>query len=286
MPDNGPVRLASLGYQTDLAVRRAEGSEITDRGDHLVISSPRNPGYWWGNFLLLARPPAGPDEMSRWLERFEAAFPAARHRTFGLDVTANAGAAPPGSPAAAAFLAAGFQAERNVVLTARSAGPARPPGLPAVIRQLAGDDDWRQSSALRRACAEAEADEPGAAPPAEAPAERQEFEDRRLAARRELTERGAGAWFGAFAGGQLAAQLGLVPAGGGLARYQDVETHPGFRRRGLAGALVAGAARTATAEFGAQQLVIVADPAYHAVRLYRSLGFALAQDQVGFLRPP
>lgn len=77
MPDNGPVRLASLGYQTDLAARRAEGSEITDRGDYLVISSPRNPDYWWGNFLLLARPPAGPDEMSRWLERFEAAFPAA-----------------------------------------------------------------------------------------------------------------------------------------------------------------------------------------------------------------
>ena len=282
--DNGPMRITSLGYLTDLAVRRAEGSEIADLGDHVVVRSPGNPGYWWGNFLLLAEAP-GPQELARWLKRFEAEFPAARHRTFGLDLTSVS------HDAAAVFLAEGFQPERNVVLTARSLDAVGAPRIPAVIRPLAGDDDWRQSARLRRACAAAddqsEVHRPGRAGRAPEPdPQREEFEQRKLAARRRLTEAGMGAWLGAFADGRLVAQLGVVDAGCGLARYQDVETHPGYRRRGLAGALVIRAARTAVTDFGAARLVMLADPGYHAIRLYRSLGFEPAEEQVGFLRPP
>ncbi len=70
------MQIESLGFLTDLAVRRAEGSQITDCGDHVVVRSPANPGYWWGNFLLLGRPP-GTRDLAAWLERFEAEFPAA-----------------------------------------------------------------------------------------------------------------------------------------------------------------------------------------------------------------
>ena len=282
--DNGPVRISSLGYLTDLAVRRCEGSEITDHDDHVVIRSPRNPGYWWGNFLLLAQAP-GRQELARWLGRFEAEFPGAEHRAFGLDLISAE------QSDASVFLAARFQAERNVVLTARTLRPARPAGVPAVIRQLAGDEDWRQSADLRRACAVAddgteEGRAAGASPPDQPDPRRQEFESRRLAARRQLTEDGIGAWLGAFVGGRLAAQLGVINAGGGLVRYQDVETHPDYRRRGLAGELVVSAYRTARTDFDAERLVIVADPGYHAIRLYESLGFVREQEQIGFVRPP
>ena len=117
-------------------------------------------------------------------------------------------------------------------------------------------------------------------------ADEQEFDARKLAARRQLTETGRAAWFGAFAAGRLVAQLGLVPAGNGLARYQDVETHPEFRRQGLAGTLVWQAGGYGLAERGAARLVIVADPDYHAFRLYESLGFRRAEDQVGFEQAP
>jgi hypothetical protein len=53
--NNGLVRIVSLGYQTDLAVRLAEGSAITDRDAYLRISSPSNPGYWWGIFCCWHR---------------------------------------------------------------------------------------------------------------------------------------------------------------------------------------------------------------------------------------
>jgi hypothetical protein len=50
------MQVTSLGFQTDLALRVLEGAEITDRGDYLVVRTPDNPTFYWGNFLLLARP--------------------------------------------------------------------------------------------------------------------------------------------------------------------------------------------------------------------------------------
>ena len=51
------MRVTSLGYRTDLALRALEGGTQTDRGDYLVVRNPALPDFWWGNFLLLAQPP-------------------------------------------------------------------------------------------------------------------------------------------------------------------------------------------------------------------------------------
>ncbi len=51
---------SSLGYRTDLFVRAFDGV-VEDRGRHIVVRTPSNPGFWWGNFLLypLDRPGSG-----------------------------------------------------------------------------------------------------------------------------------------------------------------------------------------------------------------------------------
>jgi len=67
-------------------IRLLEGSKAEDRGDYLVVSTPQNPTYWWGNFLLLAQPPQ-PGEARKWLARFAEEFPAASHVALGIDVT-------------------------------------------------------------------------------------------------------------------------------------------------------------------------------------------------------
>src|SRR5262249_9144071 len=78
-----PIKLrrmwvTSLGFQTDVALRVLEGAETADRGDYLVVRTPVNPDFYWGNFLLLRTwPEAG--SADRWLTRFAAEFPAARH---------------------------------------------------------------------------------------------------------------------------------------------------------------------------------------------------------------
>jgi GNAT superfamily N-acetyltransferase len=268
---NEGMRVRSLGYRTDLAVRRAEGSTVTDRGDHIVVRTDQNPRYWWGNFLLLARAPRG-SEMAGWLDRFAGTFPAARHRAFGVDVTRAT------EVDEAVFTAAGLAADRGIVLTASGVREPRRPHPGAVIRPLAGADDWRQACVLRAACGAA--DERAALP------EDHEFIELRTMARRRLAEARRATWFGAFTGGRLVAQLGLVPLPGRLARFQDVETHPSFRRQGLAGTLVWHAAGYGLDELRATTLVIVADRGSAATRVYASVGFEPAEDTIGFVWNP
>jgi GNAT superfamily N-acetyltransferase len=257
------VEVRSLGYRTDLAILALEGSQVTERGDHLVIRTPDNPGYWWGNFLLLRdlRPGSG----GRWLARFAAEFPDAQHITLGLDVT-DAGRVDPGE-------LAGMTIERNAVMTAASVHAPPHPNTEAVFRTLDGDRDWRQSLELTAALY---AGEPGSDAG---------FLAARLAAQRALAEAGHGAWHGAFLDGTLVTQLGLITGKPGLARYRSVETHPAARRRGLAGTLVwqAGAAALAGE---ASTLVMVADPQDVAIRVYRSVGFTVTEHQLGFVRQP
>jgi GNAT superfamily N-acetyltransferase len=253
------VQLASLGFRTDVALRAAEGSEVTDRGGYLVIRSPDNPGFWWGNFLLLR---AWPTDGDGWLGRFAAEFPQAEHVAIGVDATEA------GGQVTAEF--ASLEPETSTVLTCAG---IRAPGhvnTEAEIRPLESDQDWRQSVELNLRCY-------GEPTPGD-------FQQLRSVVRRRLTQAGRAAWFGAFDGGLLVAQLGICDAGGGLARYQDVETDPGARRQGLAGTLVWRAGVYAAGAFGAGTLVIVADPAEGAIRLYRSCGFADAQGQFSFQR--
>jgi GNAT superfamily N-acetyltransferase len=247
-------------------VRAAEGSQIIDHGDCIAIHSPANPSYWWGNFLLL---PAQAELPGPWLSRFAAEFPSARHVALGIDSADRASEAPD------ALQALGFHRDLNTVLTAPE--PLPPPHLnqAAEFRPLAGADDWRQSAELWLACTDD--NEPGIDA---------EFVAGRVAARRQLTDAGCGAWFGAFAGSQLVGQLGIVANETGLARYQDVETHPDYRRQGLAGTLVYHAGQFARTALAARTLVICADPAGPAIGVYRSVGFADKETAVGFAKPP
>jgi ribosomal protein S18 acetylase RimI-like enzyme len=258
------VRITSLGFWTDVALRVLEGADVTDRGDYLVIRTAANPEFWWGNFLLLAALP-GLGKGQEWLDTFAAEFPAARHVALGVDVADDAEI--PGD-----FAAAGLEVDRATVLTAAEVRAPAQLNTEAEVRPLTSDADWRQSVDLANRCFSG--GEPG------------DFLERRAAARRRLTQTGAGVWFGAFTDGRLLAQLGLFDVGDGYARYQHVETDPGARRRGLAGTLIWTTGRYGCAVLGTSTFVIVADPAGAAIRLYRACGFTARQSQLSFDRPP
>jgi ribosomal protein S18 acetylase RimI-like enzyme len=257
------VKVRSLGYRADLAILALEGSQITDRGDHLVIRTPGNPDYWWGNFLLLRdlRPGSG----RAWLARFAAEFPGAQHIALGLDET-DAGTVDRGE-------LPGMTMEQHAVMTTTSVHAPPHANTKAVFRTLEGDADWQESLDLAAAVHKGE------------PGGDAGFLAARLAAKRALTESGHGAWYGAFLDGSLVSQLGLIANKSGLARYQDVETHPACRRRGLAGTLVWHAGATGLTG-DTSKLVMVADPADVAIRVYRSVGFTVTEDQLGFIRRP
>ena len=252
----------SLGYRTDLALLRLGGSEVEDRGTHLVVRTPANPTFHWGNFLLLPRPPE-PGHADHWVETFEREFPDALHRAFGVDGTeGTVGDLAP-------FAELGYDTDASSVMTARGVHPPARPNPEAEVRPLVSDatgpSTWSWRSSARTSTT------PWSSPP-------------RAEAHRRNIEKGHGRWFGAFLDGRLVASLGIFTAADGLARFQEVKTHPEARGQGLAGTLVHAAGRHALDEMGAETLVIVADPDYLAIRVYRSVGFDDTETQLGASR--
>jgi len=262
------VHVRSLAYRTDLALLQLGGSTVEDRGDHLVIRSPHNPSFYWGNFLLLERTPVA-DEAQHWLDVFHDSFPDAEHVAIGVDGTTGT------REDVAAFADLGLQVGVDSVMTAQTVHEPPHPNREAAYRRLEGDDDWAALVDFRVAM------EPGQHPVRY----RRFVADRALDSRR-VAEAGHGAWFGAFVGGRLLASMGLVAAGDGLARFQDVETLPEARGRGLAGTLIHEVSRYGFGELGATTLVMVADPGYSAIRIYRRVGFTSTENQLGMQRGP
>ena len=255
----------SLGYRTDLALLQLGGSLVEDCGTHLLVRTPANPRFFWGNFLLLATPPE-PGSGDFWLEQFERELPEVSHRAFGVDGTTGTKAD------LAAFADVGLQVDASSVMTATTVHEPPHPHPTAVVRPLTSDADWRQHVELAVA--------------GEAEHYSEEFATARSAAHRRNIEAGHGQWFGAFLGGRLMASLGIFTASAGLARFQEVKTHPEARGQGLAGTLVHAASRHALDEMGARTLVMVADPDYLAIRVYRSVGFDDTETQLGADRAP
>ena len=120
------MRVTSLGFRTDVALRVLEGAEVTDRGDYLVVRSPGNPDFWWGNFLLLAAWP-GPGTGDRWLARFAAEFPLARHVALGVDAPRCRRHTRTTAGARRSSWPPGWSRERGTVLTCAA---VRPPPHP------------------------------------------------------------------------------------------------------------------------------------------------------------
>jgi ribosomal protein S18 acetylase RimI-like enzyme len=260
------MEIASLANRTDLAMLERSGSEISDRRTHLVVRTPDNPTFWWGNFLLLPAAPGDEREAREWLATFEREFPQARHRTFGVDGTDGTLSDLTG------FADLGLETEALTVMTADAVHEPPRPNTEATYRRLASDDDWAQQVEVSRAGEDLGYDLP--------------FVTARTRAERRLVEDGHGAWWGAFEGDRLLASMGLITASPGLARFQNVKTHPDARGRGLAGTLVHRVSRYGFEELGARTLVMVADPEYLAIRIYRSVGFVDTERQLQATRKP
>lgn len=259
------MKVNSLGYRTDL-IFPAFGGEILDRGHYLVIRSPANPTFYWGNYLLFSDPPQEGD-YRKWRDLFVREIggpPQIEHQAFGWDSPeGRVGHVRP-------FLQAGFRLLRSVVMAGDQLhSPAHPSNF-VNIRALKSEADWEQAIENQVLCRDPGFDESGY----------RLFRERQMERYRKMAESGLGDWFGAFIGKRLLADLGIFKDEE-IGRYQSVETHPDFRRRGIAGTLVFEAGRRAMAEHHLNTLVIVAEENSNAAQLYESLGFQPVEKQVG-----
>ncbi len=259
------MQVKSLGYRTDLIFPEFDG-EILDRGNYLVIRTPSNPTFYWGNYLLFSDPPGYGDDV-RWRSIFIEEIggpPDIRHQTFGWDTpSGESGHIQP-------FLDDGFQFSDQVVLTTSQIPSAKPPTSGLDLRPLNSEEDWEQATENQIRCRE----------PVHEKAHYRVFKQDQMSRYRKMEVERLAAWYGAFIGGELVGDLGIVHDHE-LGRFQSVETHPARRRQGIASSLIHWAAAHAFEQFGIRSLVMVADKGSPAERLYKSLGFEMLERQVG-----
>jgi RimJ/RimL family protein N-acetyltransferase len=262
-----PIAELSLGWRTDLIFARFD-AEVIERNDYLLVRTPHNPNFWWGNFLLFDHAPAA-GESAQWLAQFDAEIASrqreSRHIAFGIDTIE-----PFEMPVELAV--AGFTRDADTVLTmSRDQLRAPPAPMPLGCRVGVLDLPAQAEAAVELQVVSDE----GAHPPEH---EHRLFRRRQMQRYAAMERAGLGHWFGVFAatelGEQLVADCGLFrDESGTLGRFQHVETHPQWRRRGLCRALIHAVCAHGFEAMGLQSLVIVADPDDVAIGLYESVGF-------------
>jgi len=254
---------------------------VERRGEYLLIRSPSNPTFYWGNLLLFDEAPREGDG-ERWEALFEREFadePRVRHHSFAWDLAhGEAGAA------REEFVERGYELDESIGLVADASQVLPHPreNRDVAVRALdpaVGADEglWEAVLELQVAGRQEGHDEESF----------RDFARPRLEDRRALFRLGRGAWYVALdpASGAVAASCGIVVTEG-RGRFQVVDTALAFRRRGICSRLVVEAARHSAEAHGAERFVIVADLGYHALGLYESLGFERREHVVGVCRWP
>jgi ribosomal protein S18 acetylase RimI-like enzyme len=270
---------SSLVWATDFDVLPVD-HVVERRNGYLVVRSPGNPAHWWGNLLLFDNAP-DPGDGERWERLFEREFgenPRVEHVTLAWDRVDGA----VGS-AREEFVARGYQLEEVVGLVADPDALRMHPraNRDVEISELdpqPGEDQhlWGQAIELQVASRDEFIEEQAY----------REFIGRRLEDLRVMFRAGRGAWYVAMYPGrdEVVAACGIVVTAE-RGRFQAVDTAAAYRRRGISSRLVVEAAGRA-ANRGAKRFVIAAEPDYHALGLYESLGFQRVERVAGVCRRP
>ncbi len=263
------VRGLSAGWATDLAVWQLSGSQIEDRGDHLVVRTASNPDYHWGNCLVVLDPESVHDG-DRWASVFAAEFPWADWLAVGLSRLPKE---------VTSWRQLGAMVEVDEVLTTTTTPAHAPLPVGYHVRRLAGTD-W-EAHVRKEILGNTRSGQ-------EEPGSFERFIRARVDERRALSDRNEAAFFGAFADTlddeALVADLGIVVCGL-VARYQSVATDSAHRGRGLASHLLRVAAAW-SATRGCTSWVIITESTNAAGRVYRRAGFQPTASNAQAYRPP
>ena len=265
------MEITSKGLQSDLIFHGFEGV-LSDHGDYISVRTPKNPDYFFGNFLLFAGPPSVGD-FTRWIERFETVFapyPAVRHHTFQWLPSAS-----PDPAALNEFKQAGFTVDETSVLATQSVHTDKPAPKDVEFRQIRTDAEWL-------AVIDAQTRDGFPQIPMD---EYRRYKEATFANYREMSEQGLGDWWGAFKGEEMVADLGLF-FGEGVGRFQSVETAPEHRRQGICRAMVRHVSNHGLAEYPGFTLILHADAHEIAREIYRSVGYAEIEVLHSVFRPP
>ena len=251
------MEINSIALKTDLIFSQF-GGDVVVRDEYIKVATPKNPRFFYGNYLLFSTPPQK-DSFAKWTELFKKEFADNKeisHMTFCWEN-------PKGIESdASEFVKNDFVIEESLVLSTSQIVRPRKYNSEIEVKPVVSVRDWDRVIEHQVMSRKADFVED----------EYLHFKIQQFNAYREMSQAKLGNWFGAYIDGQLAGDLGLYYANG-VGRFQAVETNPFFRRQGVCSTLLYEVCKVALMEWNLQELVIVADPEYHALNVYQDVGF-------------
>ncbi|CAM3666706.1 hypothetical protein VA7868_00173 [Vibrio aerogenes CECT 7868] len=257
------MHIDSDGIRSDMIFHHFSG-QVTEKENYVVVKTPSNPGFYWGNYLVFPQPPLGGDFL-HWRHLFVSEFrndQDVKHMSFcWLKPTEHI------QTEYSDFLSQGFEYDEVLVLKGSQFCLPGRRNEEIQCRPVLTDAEWQQVIALHLlvypdSCRnEAEC----------------LYVDRTYAAYRSMQAAGLGGLHGAFIGDQLVASLGLF-FDGEIGRFQNVETHPDFRQRGICKTMVYDISVAAMQQHPQiRHLILHADSEYIAAEIYRSVGYEVCE---------
>lgn len=244
--------IKSLGLITDIMLYK-HSAIVEHKKEYIVVKSPENPMYFWGNLLIY---PLGPElnDINIWRENFHTEFaanPEIQHMSFAWDIS--------GKVNSDKFLDAGFDYEETAVLTAEKSLNIKHFNTKITIKKIQSKYEWNDIIDFQLDVNSEGFNEKYFRP----------FIIKQFSTYRKLTEIGIGNWYGAYINGKLVADLGLYWENK-VAIFRDIKTHPDFRKTGISQTLM----NFAAVDSQCNRFVIQTDEYGSAINMYKSIGFA------------
>lgn len=256
------MQLKSLGHLTNLFFAKTNGT-IKSASSSLIIKTPSNKNFHWGNYMLFDNPPKSGD-LELWCKLFDEEFDyyqSPHHYAFSWD-THDEEFSQETKDELLRFQDANFDLESTVALCTNQLVPPPFFNEKIKIKKILTDDEWKEVIELQILTRD----------------ERFEldsykvFKTEQFANYKKMWKENLGFWFGAYLDDKLVGDLGIF-YNEQIGRYQSVSTHPDYRRQGICGTLVYSAGQLIKNECNLSTLVMEADENYHAARIYESVGF-------------
>ncbi len=253
--------MEDLGYFTDLFIIEAE-SKIIQMEDWILVQSPDNPTYFFGNFLLLNNPPL-PYQRQFYEKKFHECFKdlkKVKHFTFcwrGAD-----------KKNISDFTENNYEFNQTSVLIAKREDIVKPKQLndKITIRSLSTDVEWQEWIAM----------ELGEKQAGHSDVSYRVYLEGKAKTYKNLTDNQQGHLFAAYIDNEMVAAAGLFHKNK-IGRFQQVTTKSGFRRRGICKSLIYQICMEGFKQL--DSLVMLADIGYFALDVYKKLGFQEKETQ-------
>jgi hypothetical protein len=255
----------SIGQLTNLFLAKTTG-HVYETLDSLIIKTPSNKDFHWGNYMLFSNPPLTGD-LERWTKLFDEEFDyylEPHHYAFTWDneFPKDSKEFIESEAEIKKFTDAQFDLELTVALSTQQLVKPKHFNSHIQVVPLSTKAQWQNVIDLQ-----IESRDLRFGKEDYAVFKREQFKNYI-----KMHESQLGHWFGAYLDGELVGDLGIFFENG-IARYQSVETKKEFERQGICATLVYTAGKYMMEQYNVHTLVMEADEHYHAARIYESVGF-------------